>query len=340
MEILFPRNINMDIKNFLFVGVTASTLLGWASKCSDDIATPTDQTDPKIENVDNLFKANPKILSIIEKKQDVKKELSICLEPDQNSHTHTNILESIVDPENTVLEFPVDQLFNKYGNRAHPLAVSWVSRNFKSLLWKWWIEETKIPQKLNHRSEWITSETKYEVGDTIRFTLINPALKGQFSQTLSNQLQEDWFTTFSDTDWSISINANKKADEKPDFVYDIVVKSLPTWESALALYRDWKLFMATYVSVGLRSRKTKTWQFKVLNKNPYYYSRKYKSPMPDWLQFDEWWFWFHQWVVTKRPASHGCVRLPGLYAAAMYSLTKSSPDIDVFISNNLYNNNK
>jgi len=165
-------------------------------------------------------------------------------------------------------------------------------------------------------------------------------LKEQFSQNLSDQLQEDWFTTFSDTDWSMSINANKKGDEKSDFVYDIVVKSLPTWESALALYRDWKLFMATYVSVGLRSRKTKVWQFKVLNKNPYYYSRKYKSPMPDWLQFDEWWFWFHQWVVTKRPASHGCVRLPGLYAAAMYSLTKSSPDIDVFISNNLYNYNK
>ena len=82
--------------------------------------------------------------------------------------------------------------------------------------------------------------------------------------------------------------------------------------------------MASYVSVWLpfiktkrwyKSAKTKTWQFEIIWKDPYYYSRKYnRSPMSDWLKFDEWWFWFHQWNVTWYPASHGCVRLPGVYA--------------------------
>ena len=331
----------MAIKNFLLATATAATLVGCTAKSSDDISDSVKQdTNPQTEQIDKLWSSIPESSTIVKEKEEVNKELSVCLEVDPNTHTHTNVLELIQDPENTVLEFPVAQLFDKYGNRNHPLAVSWVSRNFRSLLWKWWIEETTIPQKLNHRSWWVTSETRYEVWDTIRFSLINPALKWEFPQDLSKQLQEDWFTSFSDTDWSMFVNLREKNFENSDFAYDIVVKKLPSWKSALALYRDWELFMATYVSVWLNSRKTKTWQFKVLSKNPYYFSKKYKSPMPDWLQFDEWWFWFHQGNVTWYPASHGCVRLPGLYAAAMYSLTKWSENIDVFISKNLYNYNK
>lgn len=334
----------MAIRNFLLSAATAATILT-SAKCSDDVAVTTNtETKPQIENVDNLWNLTPEILSVTGEKK-AAKDLAICLETDQNSHTHTGVLESVNDPENTVLEFPVSQLFDKYGNRNHPLAVSWVSKTFRSLLGKWWIESSTIPQKLKHRSGWITSETRYEIWDTIRFALINPELKWSFPQILSDQLKEDWFQTFSDSNLLPSkkeeiLGFNNENIEKSDFTYDIVVKKLPSWKSALALYRDWELFMATYVSVGLNSRKTKTWQFKVLSKNPYYFSKKYKSPMPDWLQFDAWWFWFHQWNVTWYPASHGCVRLPGLYAAAMYSLTKTSPDIDVFISKNLYNYKK
>ena len=332
----------MAIKHFLLASATAATLVGWTVKCSEDIPTPAEQNiNPQTEQIDKLWDLTAETTSaIVEEKKEVNKELSVCLEVDPNTHTHTNVLQSVQDPENTVLEFPVAQLFDKYGNRNHPLTVSWVNRNFGSLLWKWWIEESTIPQKLNHRSWWVTSETRYEVWDTIRFALINPDLKWEFPQDLSDQLKEDWFTSFSDIDWSIYANISKENNEKSDFVYDIVVKKLSSWKSALALYRDWELFMATYVSVWLNSRKTKTWQFKVLSKNPYYFSKKYKSPLPDWLQFDEWWFWFHQGNVTWYPASHGCVRLPGLYAAAMYSLTKSNSDIDVFISKNLYNYKK
>ena len=291
--------------------------------------------------------------------ENTEKQLSLCLETDTPEvFTTTKALESVNDPENTILELPLSQLFKKYWNRPHPLAVRWIDKNLTSLLWEHWIEELSdsIPQKLSPRKEKITSETQYEAWDTLRFALIDPFLQWVFPQNLSQQLKEDWFETFSDSDASdlakkIKENQNSEnIDKKSDFIYDIVVKKLPSWEWVMGLYRDWELFMATYVSVWLNSRKTKTWQFEVLWTNPYYFSRKYKSPMSGWVYFDEWWRWFHQWKVRSRnhewvikrwfPASHGCIRLPGAYALSLYSLVKGKKHVDVFISKNLYNTEK
>jgi hypothetical protein len=270
-------------------------------------------------------------------------------------------LESVTDPENTVLEFPLSQLFQKYWNRPHPLAVRWVKRDFRALLWSNWIEtlKSRIPQKLSPRAEKITSDTQYEAWDTLRFQLINQSLKWVFPKYLSDQLKEDWFQSFSDPDSSVvarKVAENKwkkkttnDKEKKSDFIYDIVVKGLPSWKSALALYRDWELFMATYVSIWLpvvwtkywkRSAKTKRWQFKMIKEDPYYYSRKYKSPMPCWINFDEWWFWFHQWNVTWFPASHGCVRQPWIRASVLFSSVKDANRWDVFIDKNLYKSKK
>jgi hypothetical protein len=74
----------------------------------------------------------------------------------------------------------------------------------------------------------------------------------------------------------------------------------------------------------------------MIKEDPYYYSRKYKSPMSCWINFDEWWFWFHQWNVTRRPASHGCVRQPWIRSLMLFSSVKDVNRWDVFISNNLY----
>jgi hypothetical protein len=166
-------------------------------------------------------------------------------------------------------------------------------------------------------------------------------LRDRFPEDLADQLQEPGFEWFYNTEDSIY---TKNDDENLKSSYDIVVKKLPSWKYALALYRNGKIFMATYVSVWLNSRKTKTWQFKILASNPYYYSKKYKSPMPDGLEFDEWGFRFHQWNVTWYPASHWCVRLPWVQADVLYSVLnpvfKNKSHIDVFISNNLYKSEK
>lgn len=291
-------------------------------------------------------------------KSETKNEVIVCLETDdENSFTHTTTLESIEDPENTILEYPVDQLFKKYwkNKQSHPLAVSWVAKKLRSLLWKGGIEDSDIPQKLNPRKDDITSETLYEMWDTLRFALINHRLKWAFPENLSEQLNAEWFNTFFDKDSLDIMQRNKKVNEwnigstewmlwrpernnenQPDYIYDIVVKSLPWWKSALAVYRDWKLFMATYVSVWTVWRKTKLWQHEIIWKNPYKRSIKYEnSPMPFWLNYS-WWFYLHQWNVSWFPLSHWCVRLPWVYASVLYSLVKDKDRIDVFIDKNLY----
>ena len=47
-------------------------------------------------------------------KDRTNRQISVCLDTDENSYTHTRVLESIKNPENTVLEFPIAQLFQKY----------------------------------------------------------------------------------------------------------------------------------------------------------------------------------------------------------------------------------
>lgn len=340
----------MRFWNKILTSVVAVSMLGWEPQCSGSKAYQSYDTwnDTEVLNQPNTeIKEN---LDIREKENLTKKALSICLETDENSFTHNKVLESVTDPNNTILELPLSQLFERYWNRSHPLVVRWIKRDFMSLLWKDWIEDLsdKIPQKLSPRAEKITSDTQYEAWDTLRFALINPFLEWAFPKYLSDQLKEDWFQSFSDLDSkeitkrikNKNQNIKENTDKKTDFVYDIVVKKIPTWECALAIYRDWELFMATYVSVWLNSRKTNTWQFKVLRANPYYFSRKYKSPMSDCLYYDEKWCWVHQGRVNKWPASHWCVREPWVYADISYSLIypviKKKDRVDVFISKNLY----
>ena len=226
------------------------------------------------------------------------------------------------------------------------------------------MEASDIPQKLNPRQNDITSETNYEVWDTLCFRPIDSRLVGVFPTYLEDQLKEDWFETFYDKD-SLLVNAPKEEDKQrkrnPDnisywddgnedigeelnnpYIYDIVVKSLPWWKSALALYRNGKLFMATYVSVWTSGRKSVTWQFEIISANPYKRSIKYEnSPMPLALQI-VWWYYFHQWNVTGGPLSHWCIRMPWVYVDLMYSAIRymvkneEYPNIDVYIDKNLY----
>lgn len=338
----------MWLWNKLLASLISIHMLAWTSECSN--GNRNDVSSTESENIDTLELLNndeAEIPNILEIQKWTNKQISICLTTDdEDSFTYTKALENIKDPENTTLEFPLSPLFKKYWNRPHPLAVRWIKKDFRALLWKDWIEDlsAKIPQKLSHRAEKVTSDTQYEVWDTIRFQLINPELKWVFPEYLSDQLKEDWFQTFSDSD-STEIkkrienkNQNNKKwnDKKSNFIYDIVVKKLPTWEWVLAVYRDWELFMSTYVSVWLNSRKTKTWQFEILRTNPYYFSRKYKSPMSACLYYDEGWRWIHQWNVTKYPASHGCVRQPWIRSLMLFSSVKNANRWDIFISNNLY----
>ena len=290
----------------------------------------------KIEQTDKLRQNNLETIDVsdIHKTADsIKNQIFVCLNTDEEgSFMHTKALETIDNPENTVLEFPLSQLFQTYWNRKHPLYVWWVSKNFQALVWANWIE-TNIPQWFSSHMWEVTNKTAYLIDDTLRFSLMHPDLKDCFPESLVDQLKEPGFEWFSNSEDFISSNGEV---ENIESCYDIVVKRILHEKYALALYKNWRVFMTTYVSVWLNSRKTKRWQFKTMGAYPYYYSHKYKSPMPYWIKFDEWWFFFHQWNVTGNPASHWCVRMPGVNVSVLYSLVKNKPNTDVFIDENLY----
>jgi hypothetical protein len=73
----------------------------------------TDSTE--IENLPERVPDISEIPTVLEIQEDTKKSVSICLNTDsEESFTHTKVLESVTDPRNTVLEFPLSQLFQKY----------------------------------------------------------------------------------------------------------------------------------------------------------------------------------------------------------------------------------
>lgn len=334
----------MWIKKAILAATISSSILAWWKTMISSAQERHDTSNIWVEQIDSLKHDN-----INQIQEDSKEKIYLCLDTDdKESFTHTKALETVTDPENTILEYPVSQIFQKYWNKSHPLYVSWIAKNFRALLWSKWIDSaiSSIPQKLVERKDSISLTTRYQVWDTLRFSLIDQQLIWEFPDNLEDQLNEKWFQTFSDPDSLtianknnlLDIDNNEANDTQPDYTYDIVVKKLSTWEYWLAVYRDWKLFLASFASVWLKSKKTITWQYDVIWKNAYKRSKKYEdSPMSFWLWFDTWWYWIHQWNVTWKPASHGCVRLPWVYASVVYSLINSKKHTDIFIDKNLYN---
>jgi lipoprotein-anchoring transpeptidase ErfK/SrfK len=88
------------------------------------------------------------------------------------------------------------------------------------------------------------------------------------------------------------------------------------------LYRGDTLVAAAAISTGIEGRDTPTGIFNVLDKKPFYRSKKYdNAPMP-WMQrIDQYGIALHSGYNPGYPASHGCIRLPSAFAKKLYSVT-------------------
>ena len=339
----------MWIKNTVLAAAVSTAILGGADKC---LAQNIWEIQSGRDSLSTIEQVEPQDSTRLGIEEAVKSQIFVCLETDDSlSYTHTKVMEKITDPRNTVLEYPVEQLFKKYlyENKMteHPFYVSWLGKNFRALMWEGWIESTDLPQTLNPRAGKVTSATRYEIWDTLRFYMIDPELAEEFPENLSDQLKEEWFETFSDKDSLLINNLQntlsdwlKEGEEKDDYIYDIVVKGLPWWKAATALYRNWKLFIAAYSSVWIPGHWTRKWQFEIIWDFPYKRSASYgNTPMPLSLKYREF-YYLHQWVVTWRPASHGCVRQKWLVMDAIYSSVHNKKHVDVFIDKNLNKSKK
>lgn len=88
------------------------------------------------------------------------------------------------------------------------------------------------------------------------------------------------------------------------------------------LYRGDALMAVATISTGRDDKPSPTGIFSVLDKKPFYRSKKYdNAPMP-WMQrIDQYGIALHGGFNPGYPASHGCIRLPVAFAKKLYSVT-------------------
>ena len=89
------------------------------------------------------------------------------------------------------------------------------------------------------------------------------------------------------------------------------------------VYRGDKLLGASSMSSAKLGHVTPYGYWTILEKRPFYRSKKYdNAPMP-WMQrIDDYGIAFHGGVNPGYPASHGCMRLPIKFAEKLYDVTK------------------
>jgi lipoprotein-anchoring transpeptidase ErfK/SrfK len=89
------------------------------------------------------------------------------------------------------------------------------------------------------------------------------------------------------------------------------------------LYRGDTLVAVSTISSGKDSKPTPTGIFPILEKRPFYRSKKYENaPMPFMQRIDQYGIALHAGFNPGVPASHGCVRLPAKFAARLYTETE------------------
>ena len=89
------------------------------------------------------------------------------------------------------------------------------------------------------------------------------------------------------------------------------------------VYKGDRLIGVTTVSTAKQGHITPLGQWSVLEKRPFYRSKKYdNAPMPWMERIDEYGIALHGGGTPGYPESHGCIHLPMKFAAKLYSLTK------------------
>ena len=89
------------------------------------------------------------------------------------------------------------------------------------------------------------------------------------------------------------------------------------------VYRGDRLIGASTMSSAKTGHITPYGNWSVLEKRPFYRSKKYdNAPMPWMERIDNYGIAFHGGFNPGYPASHGCMRLPMKFAEKLYGVTK------------------
>ena len=89
------------------------------------------------------------------------------------------------------------------------------------------------------------------------------------------------------------------------------------------VYRADKLVGASSVSTAKQGHITPLGEWSILEKRPFYRSKKYdNAPMPWMERIDQYGIALHGGGTPGYPESHGCIHLPMPFAKKLYGLTK------------------
>ncbi len=89
------------------------------------------------------------------------------------------------------------------------------------------------------------------------------------------------------------------------------------------VYRGDKLVGVSSVSTAKQGHITPLGEWSILEKRPFYRSKKYDNAAMPWMErIDEYGIALHGGGTPGYPESHGCIHLPMKFAEKLYGLTK------------------
>ena len=96
------------------------------------------------------------------------------------------------------------------------------------------------------------------------------------------------------------------------------------------VYRGETLVAVSTVSTGKPGHATPTGTFPIKEKRAVHFSNKYNNaPMPHMQRLTNDGIALHAGHIPGHPASHGCVRLPGKFAAALFEVTQRGTAVTI-----------
>ncbi|MBI3700681.1 MAG: L,D-transpeptidase [Afipia sp.] len=102
-----------------------------------------------------------------------------------------------------------------------------------------------------------------------------------------------------------------------------VIINISIEKQQLKIYDDNGVFAESPVSTGMPGHPTPMGVFSVIGKEVFHRSNIYSgAPMPHMQRITWSGVAMHEGVLPGRPASHGCIRLPGAFATRMFGWTK------------------
>jgi len=201
----------------------------------------------------------------------------------------------------------------------------WKRRMISPSYWNflWFSQAETIINDYNKGHKHIQPTDWVSTDETLTIPFIYPELKSYFPENWSDLVT--MFPEYKD----ISEN---------DLIF---IARCDNWKSALSYYKNGKLKLATYVSLGnphiRKAIRTTSWVFTLKIDIERRRSNAYwRSPMPYSIHVEwawNWWVFLHQWKVDWSNLSHWCCRVPWLYQQYLY---QNLPKYSKWILHNLY----